>query len=268
MAASAEETAPVLVEKRDGVSILRLNRPQTLNALSREVMSALVQALAEAEADDDTGCIVLAGSARAFAAGADIAEMRGLSWPDVWVEDFLGDWDRVAQCRKPIVAAVAGYALGGGCELAMMCDIIIAARNAKFGQPEIKLGIIPGAGGTQRLVRAIGKAQAMDLILTGRFMTAEEALAAGLVSRVVDDEAVMDEALSVAKTIAGHSRTAVLAAKEAVLRAFETPLAEGVRYERRLFHALFATHDQKEGMAAFLEKRKPRWRVGSGEGEK
>ncbi len=263
-----KEKPLVLVDKAEGVNTIRLNRPQTLNALSRPLMSALVKALAEAEADDETGCIVLAGSGRAFAAGADVGEMRMFSWPEVWIEDFLGDWDRVAQCRKPIVAAVSGYALGGGCELAMMCDIIVAAKNAKFGQPEIRLGIIPGAGGTQRLVRTIGKAQAMDLILTGRFMTAEEALAAGLVSRIVEEEALMEEAFSIAKAIAAQSRTAVLAAKEAVLRAFEMPLTEGLRYERRLFHALFATHDQKEGMAAFLEKRAPRWQSTRSRGEK
>ncbi len=249
----------IRVETDGRVGIIRLNRPKALNALCDALIAELNGALGAFEENDDIGCIVITGSGKAFAAGADIAEMKDRAWPAVWLEDFLAEWDRVAAMRKPLVAAVAGYALGGGCELAMMCDIVIAAENAKFGQPEIRLGIMPGAGGTQRLTRAVGKAKAMDLILTGRMMDAREAEACGLVSRVVPTERLMEEAMEVARTIAGHSRTAVLAAKEAVLRAHEMPLQEGLRFERRLFHALFATPDRKEGMEAFLEKRPPRW---------
>ncbi len=249
----------IRVERDGDVGIVRLHRPKALNALCDALVAELNAALRDFEEDDSIGCTVITGSEKAFAAGADIAEMKDREWPAVWLEDFLSEWDRVAAVRKPLVAAVAGYALGGGCELAMMCDIIIAAENAKFGQPEIRLGIIPGAGGTQRLTRAVGKAKAMDLILTGRMMDAREAEACGLVARVVPAERLMEEALAAAREIAGHSRTAVLAAREAVLRAFETPLQEGLRFERRLFHALFATPDRKEGMEAFLEKRPPRW---------
>ncbi len=249
----------IRVEREGNVGIVRLDRPEALNALCDALVAELNEALRAFEEDDGIGCTVVTGSDRAFAAGADIAEMKDREWPAIWLEDFLSEWDRVASVRKPLVAAVAGYALGGGCELAMMCDIVIAAENAKFGQPEIRLGIIPGAGGTQRLTRAVGKAKAMDLILTGRMMDAREAEACGLVARVVPPERLMEEALATAGEIAGHSRTAVLAAREAVLRSFETPLQEGLRFERRLFQALFATPDRKEGMEAFLEKRRPRW---------
>ncbi len=249
----------IRVEREGEVGIVRLHRPKALNALCDALITELNAALRAFEENASIGCTIITGSEKAFAAGADIAEMQDRTWPAIWQEDFLADWDRVADVRKPLVAAVSGYALGGGCELAMMCDIIIAAENARFGQPEIRLGIIPGAGGTQRLIRAVGKAKAMDLILTGRMMDAHEAEACGLVARVVPVEQLMEEALSTAREIAGHSRTAVLAAKEAVLRAFETPLQEGLRFERRLFHALFATPDRKEGMEAFLEKRPPRW---------
>ena len=239
-----------------GAGLIRLNRPKALNALNGALMKELADALHAFEADDSTGCIVLTGSPKAFAAGADISEMAGLEYPGVYMDDFLSGWEALSACRKPVIAAVSGFALGGGCELAMMCDIIIAAPTAKFGQPEIRLGIIPGAGGTQRLARAIGKAKAMDMILTGRMMDAGEALRAGLVSRVVEEDALLDEALKAARTIAGFGRAAVLAAKEAVNAGMDMPLSAGLRFERRLFHALFATRDQKEGMAAFLEKRK------------
>ncbi len=249
----------IRVEREENVGVIRLHRPKALNALCDALIAELNGALRAFEEDDGIGCTIITGSEKAFAAGADIAEMKEREWPAVWLEDFLAEWDRVSTVRKPLVAAVAGYALGGGCELAMMCDIVIAAENARFGQPEIRLGIIPGAGGTQRLTRAVGKAKAMDLILTGRMMDAREAEVCGLVARVVPTERLMEEALATARQIAGHSRTAVLAAREAVLRSFETPLQEGLRFERRLFHALFATPDRKEGMEAFLEKRPPRW---------
>jgi enoyl-CoA hydratase len=245
----------LLVESRGRVGLIRLNRPQALNALNRALMSDLGQALAEFEADKNIGCIVITGSEKAFAAGADIKEMAEKEFTDVYFDDFCADWHQAAQARKPVVAAVAGFALGGGCELAMQCDLIIAADTAKFGQPEIKLGIIPGIGGTQRLTHAIGKAKAMDLILTGRMMDAAEAERAGLVARIVPLASLVDEALKVAETIASMSLPSVLAAKEAVNRAFETSLAEGVNFERRIFHSLFATADQKEGMSAFVEKR-------------
>ncbi len=254
------DTSPVLLEARDGYAIIRLNRPRALNALSRELMTTLADHLKAIEDRDDMACTIITGSERAFAAGADIVEMKDRTFPDIWLEDFLATWDAVAACRKPLIAAVAGHALGGGCELALMCDIIIAAENARFGQPEIRLGIIPGAGGTQRLVRAIGMPRTMDMVLTGRTMDAREALAAGLVSRVVPTERLMKEAEETARAIASFSRPALLAAKEAVRRAAETSLSEGLRFERRLFHALFATADQKEGMAAFLEKRQPEWK--------
>jgi enoyl-CoA hydratase len=246
----------IIVETRGRVGIIRLNRPAALNALSAALHAELRQAVTAFDADDGIGCILVTGSDKALAAGADIKEMAEKSAVDVFVGDYGAGWDVAARIRKPIVAAVAGFALGGGCELAMQCDIIIAADTAKFGQPEIKLGIIPGIGGTQRLPRAVGKAKAMDLILTGRMMDAAEAERAGLVARVVPAASLMDEAMKVAETIASMSLPAVLAAKEAVSRAFESPLTEGVRFERRMFHALFATEDQKEGMAAFVEKRK------------
>ena len=245
----------ILTETRGKVGIIRLNRPRALNALNAKLKSELASAIDAYEADPNIGCIVITGSEKAFAAGADIKEMADKSFIDVYMGNFAGNWDRAAQARKPIVAAVAGFALGGGCELAMQCDLIIAADNAKFGQPEIKLGVIPGIGGTQRLTRAVGKAKAMDLILTGRMMDAVEAERAGLVARVVPLMQLMDEAMKVAETIASMSLPSVLAAKEAINRAFETSLAEGVRFERRVFHSLFATEDQKEGMNAFVEKR-------------
>jgi len=249
----------IVTQKNGPVGIIRLNRPEALNALNARMITELGQALADFEADEAMGCIVLTGSQKAFAAGADIAEMKDKTWPGVLFEDFLRQWDAIADARKPLIAAVSGYCLGGGCEVAMMCDFIIAAESARFGQPEIKLGIIPGAGGTQRLTRAVGKARAMDLILTGRMMEAGEALACGLVARVVPDDLLMEEAMNAARTIAGHGRAAVLAAREAVKAAFEAPLREGLRFERQAFYALFATADQKEGMSAFVEKRKPKF---------
>jgi enoyl-CoA hydratase len=250
----------ILVETRGKVGVIRLNRPQALNALNTKLKTELALAIDAFEADVNIGCIVITGSDKAFAAGADIKEMADKSFIDVYMGNFAGNWDRAAQARKPIVAAVAGFALGGGCELAMQCDLIIAADNAKFGQPEIKLGVIPGIGGTQRLTRAVGKAKAMDLILTGRMMDAVEAERAGLVARIVPLAQLMDETMKVAETIAAMSLPSVLAAKEAINRAFETSLAEGVRFERRVFHSLFATEDQKEGMAAFVEKRPPKFK--------
>ena len=248
------------LEIHDRVALIRLNRPEALNALNALLVSELDEALADFDTDDGIGCIVIAGSEKAFAAGADIKEMREKTAVDAFLEDFLSRWDAVAHARKPIIAAVSGFALGGGCELAMMCDFIIAANTASFGQPEIKLGIIPGAGGTQRLARAIGKAKAMDLVLTGRLMGAEEAERAGLVARIVQPEELIEEALKAARVIAEMSLPATITAKEAVNQAFETTLAQGARYERRLFYSLFATYDQKEGMAAFVEKRRPVFR--------
>jgi enoyl-CoA hydratase len=248
----------ITTETRGRVGIIRLNRPKALNALCADLVRELGQALDTYETDPSIGCLVLTGNDKAFAAGADIKEMKEKSYQDVFLQDFITvGWERVSQIRKPIVAAVAGYALGGGCEMAMMCDFIIAADNAKFGQPEITLGTIPGAGGTQRLPRFVGKSKAMDLVLTGRMMDAAEAERCGLVSRVVPLAQLMDEALAAAEKIAGMSLPATMVAKEAVNRAFETTLAEGIRFERRMFHACFATEDQKEGMAAFVEKRKP-----------
>jgi len=250
----------IIVETRGRVGVIRLNRPQALNALNSVLNAELAQAIAAFDADDGIGAMLLTGSERAFAAGADIKEMAGKSAVEAFMGDFAaGAWHAASNARKPIVAAVAGFALGGGCELAMQCDLIIAADTAQFGQPEITLGVIPGIGGTQRLTRAVGKAKAMDLILTGRRMDAAEAERAGLVARVVPAASLMEEAMKVAETIASMSLPAVLAAKEAVNRAFETTLAEGVRFERRVFHALFATNDQKEGMAAFVEKRPPKF---------
>ena len=245
----------IIVETRGRVGLIRLNRPQALNALNGALMRELAAAVDAFEADPAIGCMVITGSEKAFAAGADIKEMADKQFTEAFLGNFAFTWDRVAHARKPLVAAVAGFALGGGCELAMQCDVIIAADTAKFGQPEIKLGIIPGIGGTQRLTHAVGKAKAMDLILTGRMMDAQEAERAGLVARVVPAASLLEEAIKVAETIASMSLPSVLAAKEAVNRAFETSLAEGVNFERRIFHSLFATADQKEGMTAFVEKR-------------
>ena len=251
----------ILVETRGRVGLLRLNRPKAMNALNDALMNELGQALAGLDADDAISVIVLTGSDKAFAAGADIGVMKDWGFMDVYKGDYITrNWERMKSVRKPVIAAVAGYALGGGCELAMMCDIVIAAESARFGQPEIKLGVIPGAGGTQRLPRAVGKAKAMELVLTGRMMDAQEAERSGLVSRVVASDRLLDEALAVAAQIAEFSLPSLMMAKEAVNRAFEAPLGEGMLFERRLFHALFATEDQKEGMAAFIEKRKPAFR--------
>ena len=248
----------IIAESRQPVGLITLNRPDALNALSTPLMRELSEAVEAFEADSAIHVIVITGSDKAFAAGADIKEMQSKSYMDVYKEDFVTrDWERVSRCRKPTIAAVAGFALGGGCELAMMCDILIAAESAKFGQPEIKLGILPGSGGTQRLPRAVGKAKAMDLVLTGRMMDAEEAERAGLVSRIVPSEKLLDEALQIAGEIAAYSVPSVMMAKESVGRAYETTLSEGIRFERRLFHSAFATEDQKEGMSAFAEKRKP-----------
>ncbi|HEY0353424.1 MAG TPA: enoyl-CoA hydratase [Enterovirga sp.] len=247
----------IITETRGRVGLVTLNRPQALNALNSTLVRELNAALEALDADRGIGCIVITGSERAFAAGADIKEMSSLTYPDTYLDDFITSWDRVAARRKPIIAAVAGFALGGGCELAMMCDIILAADTAKFGQPEIKLGVIPGAGGTQRLTRAVGKAKAMDLCLTGRMMDAAEAERAGLVARIVPAASLLEEAMKAAETIASMSLPSVMTAKESVNRAYETTLTEGLRFERRVFHALFATEDQKEGMAAFVDKRAP-----------
>jgi enoyl-CoA hydratase len=250
----------IIVETKGRVGIIRLNRPQQLNALNLALKDELTQAIDAFEADEKIGCLLITGNEKSFAAGADIKEMQDKTFIEAYLGDFVGNWDRIARARKPVVAAVAGFALGGGCEIAMQCDIIIAADNAKFGQPEIKLGVIPGIGGTQRLARAVGKAKAMDLILTGRMMDAAEAERSGLVARVVQAANLMEEAMKVAETIANYSLPSVLAGKEAINRAFESGLAEGVVFERRIFHSLFATEDQKEGMKAFVEKRPPKWK--------
>jgi enoyl-CoA hydratase len=251
----------LIVEIEDYVALIRLNRPDQMNAINATLMAELAQALAAADANDKIRCIVITGSDKAFAAGADVREMAEASFVDVFAGDLFGpDIEAVQRIRKPIIAAVAGYALGGGCELAMMCDIIIAADTAKFGQPEINLGVVAGMGGTQRLTRCVGKAKAMDMHLTGRFMDAAEAERSGLVSRVVPAKSLLEEAMKAAGRIAEKSALSVMAAKEAVNRAQETSLREGLLFERRLFHALFATEDQKEGMAAFLEKRQPQFR--------
>ncbi len=247
----------LLVTNKGKVGVITLNRPHALNALNALLISELNRALDRFEADPAIGCIVITGSEKAFAAGVDIKEMQAKTFVEAYGSDFLAPFDRIGHCRKPIIAAVAGYALGGGCELAMSCDIIIAADNAAFGQPEITLGIIPGAGGTQRLTRAAGKAKAMDLCLTGRRMYAEEAERSGLVSRVVPADCLLDEAMNVADKIANLSQHAVMMIKEAINRGFATTLAEGTRFERGQFYSLFATEDQKEGMAAFIEKRAP-----------
>ena len=249
----------ILVETRGKVGLVTLNRPQALNALNSTLVRELNAVLDGFEADRGIGCVVITGSEKAFAAGADIKEMQALSFPETYLDDFITAWDRVGTRRKPIIAAVAGFALGGGCELAMMCDIIIAADTARFGQPEIKLGVMPGAGGTQRLTRIVGKAKAMELCLTGRIMDAEEAERSGLVARVVPAADLLGEAMKTAEVIAGLSLPIVMMAKESVNRAYETTLAEGIRFERRLFHAMFGTADQKEGMAAFVEKRAPKF---------
>jgi enoyl-CoA hydratase len=250
----------IIVETQGRVGIIRLNRPQALNALNKGLIAELAQAIEAFDADGKIGCLLLTGNDKAFAAGADIKEMADKPFIDVFLGDFVSSWDAVARARKPVVTAVAGFALGGGCELAMQSDIVIAADTAKFGQPEIKIGVIPGIGGTQRLVRAVGKAKAMEMILTGRMMDAAEAERSGLVTRVVPAAKLMEEAMKVADVIANMSLPSVLAAKEAINAAFESSLAEGVRFERRIFHSLFATEDQKEGMKAFVEKRPPKWK--------
>lgn len=249
----------ILYETRGKVAIITLNRPKAMNALNSALIDEVVAALRVVEADPKLGCTVLTGSERAFAAGADIKEMASLDFVDAYVGDFIGSWDQVATMRKPVIAAVAGYALGGGCELAMMCDFIIAADTAKFGQPEITLGVMPGSGGTQRLTRFVGKSKAMEMVLTGRMMDAAEAERSGLVSRVVPADELIGEAIAAAEKIADFSQPIVMMAKESVNRAYETTLSEGVRFERRLFHAMFSTADQKEGMEAFAAKRTPQF---------
>ncbi|MYS46485.1 enoyl-CoA hydratase [Streptomyces sp. SID5998] len=250
----------IRVEREGRTALLTLDRPQALNALNLQVMHEVVAATEALDRDPECGCVVITGSARAFAAGADIKEMRPHDYLDMYLADWFAAWDRLGRLRTPTVAAVAGYALGGGCELAMLCDILLAADTAVFGQPEIKLGVIPGIGGSQRLTRAVGKAKAMEMVLTGRTMDAAEAERAGLVSRVVPADELIGEALAVADTVAGMSLPVAMMAKEAVARAFETTLAEGVRFERRLLYAVFATADQKEGMGAFVDKRAPDFR--------
>ena len=251
----------ILVETRGRVGLITLNRPKALNALNDALMDELGDALAKFDADENIGCMILTGSDRAFAAGADIGAMKDWSYMDVYKSEYITrNWERIRRVRKPVIAAVAGFALGGGCELAMMCDFIIAAETAKFGQPEIKLGIIPGAGGTQRLPRAVSKSKAMDMVLTARMMDAAEAERVGLVSRVVGADKLLDEAFAAANQICEYSLPVVIAAKESVNRAYESTLSEGVLFERRVFHSLFATEDQKEGMAAFVEKRKPEFK--------
>ena len=250
----------ILVERRDAVGIITLNRPKALNALNHALMGEVATVLDEFEEDDAIGAIVITGNEKAFAAGADIKEMQNSSVMDMYMPDRFRTWERVTHCRKPVVAAVSGFALGGGCELAMMCDFIIAADNAKFGQPEINLGILPGAGGTQRLTRFVGKSKAMEMCLTGRMMDAEEAERSGLVTRIVPAAELLDNAIETAQSIADKSRVAVFMTKESVNRSYETMLNEGVRFERRLFYSAFASEDQKEGMEAFAEKRKAEWR--------
>lgn len=250
----------ILVETRGNVGLITLNRPKVLNALSSELFVDLSAALDEFEADDKIGCLVITGSEKAFAAGADIKEMSVLDYADAYKKDFITPWDRVARNRKPIIAAVAGYALGGGCELAMMCDFVLAADNAKFGQPEITLGTMPGAGGTQRLTRLVGKSKAMEMCLTGRMMDAQEAERAGLVSRILPAEDLLEEAIKTGQKIADASMPVVMLTKEAVHRAYETSQQEGLRFERRLFHSTFAFEDQTEGMKAFVDKRTPQFK--------
>jgi len=250
----------IISETKGAVGIITLNRPKALNALNSQLIDELNSALLAFQEDSSIGCVVVTGNEKVFAAGADIREMKDKSFTDVYLGNFLGTWDDITEFRKPIIAAVSGYCLGGGCELAMMCDFIIAADTAKFGQPEITLGVIPGAGGTQRLARFIGKAKAMDMILTGRLMEAVEAESCGLVSRIVPAEKLLEEAVNAASKIASFSQPVVMMAKEAVNRTFETSLAEGLRFERRLIHSMFALDDQKEGMSAFVEKRKPEFK--------
>jgi len=257
---TAMTTQTIIVERRGRVGIVRLNRPQALNALNATLRNELLGAAEAFDADADVGCILITGSDKAFAAGADIKEMADKSYIDIFRADYAADYERLTRVRKPVIAAVAGFALGGGCEIAMMCDIVIAADTARFGQPEITLGTIPGAGGTQRLTRFVGKAKAMDLCLTGRMMDAMEAERAGLVSRIVPAAELLSEAIKIAERVADMSRPIAMMVKEAVNRAYETTLAEGVRFERRLFHSTFATEDRKEGMAAFIDKRKPVFR--------
>ena len=252
---SETQTEPLIITRDGGAVLVRMNRPAVLNALSSTVMKDLAEALKPLDRDPTVGCIVLSGTEKAFAAGADIKEMAGKSYMDMFHEDFFAGWEDFWSLRTPKIAAVSGFALGGGCELAMMCDIIYASKSAKFGQPEIKLGVIPGMGGSQRLTRLIGKAKAMDMVLTGRMMDAEEAERSGLVARVFENDQLVDEAMKAARTIASYGKAATIAAREAVDRADEVSLREGLLFERRLFHSLFATEDQKEGMAAFFEKR-------------
>ncbi|MCK7544082.1 enoyl-CoA hydratase [Marinobacter bryozoorum] len=247
----------ILTEVKGRVGVITLNRPKALNALNSQLIEELNLALDDYERNPDIGCIVLTGSEKAFAAGADIKEMSVLEYPQIYLDDFFAQADRIGQRRKPVIAAVAGYALGGGCELALMCDFIYAGDNARFGQPEINLGVLPGIGGTQRLTRALGKAKAMEMCLTGRQMDAKEAETAGLVAQVFPADQLLEETLKAANSIAEKSLPSTMMTKEAINRVFETSLAEGVRFERRIFHAIFATHDQKEGMNAFVEKRKP-----------
>jgi enoyl-CoA hydratase len=250
----------IIAETKDGgVALITLNRPDALNALNDALITELGDAIDGYEADDAIGCIVITGSEKAFAAGADIKEMQAKTYMDAYKSNFISTWERVAKCRKPVIAAVNGFALGGGCELAMMCDFILAGDGAKFGQPEVKLGILPGAGGSQRLTRFVGKSKAMEMCLTGRMMDAAEAERSGLASRVVPAAELLEDALKTAATIAGMSKTTCLMVKESVNRSYETTLAEGILFERRVFHAAFATEDQKEGMAAFAEKRKATW---------
>lgn len=254
-------TSVVLTETHGKVGLIRIHRPEALNALNNEVVDAIAAAIDRFEADEQIGCMIITGNEKAFAAGADIGLMKDFDYMHAYKTDFITrNWERIRTARKPVIAAVAGFALGGGCEIAMMCDMIFAADSAKFGQPEVRLGIIPGAGGTQRLPRAVGKAKAMDLCLTGRMMDAQEAEKAGLVSRVIPADQLLDETLKAAATIASFSLPTVMMVKESVNRAFESSLTEGLLFERRVFHATFATQDQKEGMAAFVEKRKPVFR--------
>ena len=254
------ESNTILVEQRGAVTLVTLNRPQALNALNSEVLKELIDAFAKYDADDSQHCLVLTGSEKAFAAGADIKEMQSQGFAEMYSANFFGGWEQVTSTRKPWIAAVAGYALGGGCEVAMMADFIIAADTAKFGQPEIKLGVTPGMGGSQRLALAVGKAKAMEMCLTGRMMDAVEAERSGLVARVVPAEGFLDEVLKTAETIAGMAPLAAIANKEMINAAFEMPLNQGIRFERRLFHGLFGTEDQKEGMSAFVEKRPGNWK--------
>lgn len=257
----AYKTLITEVNAEDGYAVIQMNRAESLNALSEEMMTELTQALDRFEADDAILCIILTGSKRAFSGGADVREIQSKTFPQSYYEDFITrNWERAARARKPIIAAVGGYAIGGGCELAMMCDIILAADNARFGQPEIRLGVMPGAGATQRLTRAIGKSKAMELCLTGRMMEADEAERCGLVARIVPADELMEEARSLAATIAAMPRAAAMMTKEAINAAFETPLSQGIQFERRLFQSLFATDDQKEGMKAYVEKRSAHFR--------